>query len=40
MSQSIKMRWYAPNIGLIKYTDYQNNQWELIKHQINYFKTK
>lgn len=31
---SLKTLWYAPDIGLIRFHDYQNNQWELIEFDI------
>ena len=31
---SLKTLWYAPEIGLIRYDDYQNKQWELIEFDV------
>ncbi len=34
-TKSLKDLYYAKNIGLIKYNDYENNEWDLIKYIIN-----
>jgi len=33
-AETIKLLYYAKGIGLVKYEDYQENNWELIEHSI------